>query len=574
MTVQPAPNIPFLCALGRHRPEPLAQWNNGYYFSRCKRCGLDLVRTAFEGWHVPQGSKVVWRAEAPRTARFDAGTSNDTLAAKTEIITNGSVRLRGPEAVSASEDDRAHVLQTPVRTVEFPIREPENATAASDRGLVEADADILDRDVVAMEAHMRDDDMRDGDERDVDLRDEDARADARDASLVDDAEADASDEPARPWMFPGDDERLDAYADRGALGLPIEEVLRSLDTRDPEGQVRVIDEGGSDMLPDIPDLVKPAALQPDSPQTLPDVADVFEEPVAQEFVVEEPAAVAPATPKRPAKAEPVTVPYVIPDFMAEDDGEDLWQDDPVAPAASVSAPAAPAPPPGPHWTETLRRRSEEVRSSGRDMFARTFAPRPPKPDLPKPDLPKPNASKPNVAVPPASLPRDPTDPAIPSGARAVQLSGRSSAASNLFIRQVAAASVVVVGGLILVASVVDGRRDEAGKAAPISATERPDYALAARPAGTPQRSDPRSSISDRLARSAIAAPGTVPRQGYVTASLLNCRSIPANDGPTVRRLTRGAPVQVLGTDWGWVSIAHQGRQCWASATFISETKPG
>ena len=56
-----------LCALGWHRPNPLARWNQGYYFSSCRGCGRDLVRTAFEAWHVPRDHRVVWSATPPKS---------------------------------------------------------------------------------------------------------------------------------------------------------------------------------------------------------------------------------------------------------------------------------------------------------------------------------------------------------------------------------------------------------------------------------------------------------------------------------------------------------------------------
>ncbi len=54
-----------LCAMGWHRPDPVARWNDGYYFTRCLRCGEDLVRTAYSGWQVPKGYKVVWQGKPP-----------------------------------------------------------------------------------------------------------------------------------------------------------------------------------------------------------------------------------------------------------------------------------------------------------------------------------------------------------------------------------------------------------------------------------------------------------------------------------------------------------------------------
>lgn len=54
-----------LCKLGRHRALPVARWNQGYYFSRCSRCGTDLVRATYGGWFVPKGYRVVWKVRPP-----------------------------------------------------------------------------------------------------------------------------------------------------------------------------------------------------------------------------------------------------------------------------------------------------------------------------------------------------------------------------------------------------------------------------------------------------------------------------------------------------------------------------
>ncbi|HEV2867259.1 MAG TPA: hypothetical protein VGX37_12185 [Allosphingosinicella sp.] len=57
--------MPLLCRLGLHSAEPLARWNDGYYFTRCRRCRRDLVRTAYGRWHVPRGFRIVWQARPP-----------------------------------------------------------------------------------------------------------------------------------------------------------------------------------------------------------------------------------------------------------------------------------------------------------------------------------------------------------------------------------------------------------------------------------------------------------------------------------------------------------------------------
>jgi hypothetical protein len=51
----------FLCRLGLHSPGPDPVWNRGFWFTSCRRCGSDLVRTAAGKWHVPKGRKVVWK---------------------------------------------------------------------------------------------------------------------------------------------------------------------------------------------------------------------------------------------------------------------------------------------------------------------------------------------------------------------------------------------------------------------------------------------------------------------------------------------------------------------------------
>ena len=61
-----------LCRFGRHRPAHEARWNDGFYFSRCRGCGRDIVRTAFEGWHVPRGFRVVWQERPPADSRIAA----------------------------------------------------------------------------------------------------------------------------------------------------------------------------------------------------------------------------------------------------------------------------------------------------------------------------------------------------------------------------------------------------------------------------------------------------------------------------------------------------------------------
>lgn len=51
-----------LCALGGHEAAPDEVYNGGYYFSRCRRCGLDMIRCGAAWRMVPGGHRVVWRS--------------------------------------------------------------------------------------------------------------------------------------------------------------------------------------------------------------------------------------------------------------------------------------------------------------------------------------------------------------------------------------------------------------------------------------------------------------------------------------------------------------------------------
>ena len=56
-----------LCLVGGHRAAEEQLWNNGYYFSHCRRCGRDLISRRGRWMRVPSGYRVVWR---PRPADY------------------------------------------------------------------------------------------------------------------------------------------------------------------------------------------------------------------------------------------------------------------------------------------------------------------------------------------------------------------------------------------------------------------------------------------------------------------------------------------------------------------------
>jgi hypothetical protein len=51
-----------LCAIGGHEAAPREVYNGGYYFSRCRRCGEDMIRTGASWDLVPEGHRVVWKS--------------------------------------------------------------------------------------------------------------------------------------------------------------------------------------------------------------------------------------------------------------------------------------------------------------------------------------------------------------------------------------------------------------------------------------------------------------------------------------------------------------------------------
>jgi hypothetical protein len=51
-----------LCRLGGHEADPGEIYNSGYWFSRCRRCGCDMIRDGANWATVPEGHRVSWKA--------------------------------------------------------------------------------------------------------------------------------------------------------------------------------------------------------------------------------------------------------------------------------------------------------------------------------------------------------------------------------------------------------------------------------------------------------------------------------------------------------------------------------
>lgn len=57
-----------LCEFGWHQAMPSKRWNGRYCFSRCARCGVDMVSTPSGKWRVPKGYRIVWKPK-PKPAK-------------------------------------------------------------------------------------------------------------------------------------------------------------------------------------------------------------------------------------------------------------------------------------------------------------------------------------------------------------------------------------------------------------------------------------------------------------------------------------------------------------------------
>jgi hypothetical protein len=60
--------VTLMCRIRGHAAEEQQTWNEGYFFSRCRRCGRNLIRTS-GGWlPTPSRYQVAWRSGQHRHA--------------------------------------------------------------------------------------------------------------------------------------------------------------------------------------------------------------------------------------------------------------------------------------------------------------------------------------------------------------------------------------------------------------------------------------------------------------------------------------------------------------------------
>lgn len=150
---RPVAKLPLLCELGWHKTDALALWNDGYYFSKCARCGRDLVRTAFGRWTVPRGFRVVWAAQPPQGTPpvhlAPERRADDTLPGMFEfpIVTTAAIDARAPTvfADAPTADAEARHLNEPVADAE-PRKRTDPREAVGERSLRYLFPSVEDRD--------------------------------------------------------------------------------------------------------------------------------------------------------------------------------------------------------------------------------------------------------------------------------------------------------------------------------------------------------------------------------------------------------------------------------------------
>lgn len=521
----PQTSLPLLCALGHHKTDGLARWNAGYYFARCARCRHDLIRTAFTRWQIPKGFRVVW----------DGGSSDDAS------------NHQADEAPSRSAG----------RQVEFPIGEnPPAPPVEQDPDIAEPHAwqvEEIDEpeepsDFVAPWATTPDMPIHDvlrslrGDPAGNGAPDQ-QRPEQSEAALFADDDGEVMVTRPHDAEFASDEAHLEE-AELGEAGRKGAEMVEA-EAKDFQADERIEEhprEAEAEVEKDDDFAQVPEHVAPPPP-------DESRYPVVPDFMDDSPTGIAwdavsgRIVPRvRPGAAEP--------DMSRDSPGGVLGQG----------------------WQDLVRKRAQA--SPGLALF-RDFRTR------------KANAfhdRAPTLSASPAPAPvqvqvQAPTGRAVqepnPAAERTLEpvedqaqasIEGRERPAiprmkdvGGFMADHAPIIAAAVFGALVIAAAIVDGRN------APAETIVYRDPPIA--PAAV---SRPVPRIVERAPVQVAAVPA--PR-AYVTASLLNCRAAPDEESETVRRLRRGAAVDLLGSRIGWFSIAHQGQQCWAYRDYISMTRP-
>lgn len=507
--------MPLLCQLGRHRPGTRARWNDGYYFARCTRCHRDLVRTAFEGWHVPRGYRVVWQAKPPQGAG-PAGMLRErrALAQAPETVAADIAAVGAAETdFLPAEPDRAPPEERAVQSA------PPEADHAGDRPDEEAPEPRTAHDLAAVDQ----------------------------AEGMDQAPTEAPVEAERRPPPPSGNE------------LPIQEVLRHLNSEalplEPltafAGPLGAADPDADALTPEAP------AEAPDNvPAEAPAEAATGENVGSDREPGEQPS----QNHDMAATEEAAFRESPGPDDGSAGDGEAAGSaaeaEVPEAPgsAAEAEVPEAPRSASG-GGEDFMNDENDTLPWNGGDALAgdQDFGSdepsgsrsEPPAAPLPLPDA----AAYAGLSAAPAfgGMQIPPMTTGEAAGARwsdAEDQEDGSRRGSTLSGLQIAVVAAVLLALLLIAATLLSGL---AGNSA---------------------------ADTDPMAEAPPAGPQPVAgTAAFVAASLLNCRAAPARQARSVRVLARGEPVRILEREEGWASLAHQGGQCWAQARYLTVEQP-
>jgi hypothetical protein len=525
----------------------MVRWNDGYYFARCGRCRRDLVRTAYGGWHVPKGYRVVWQARPPEGARpihASAELRQSAVRAadpRMELPIQAVLRqLKERQQALAAAPEPDPAAPEPEATVPEPevmAPEPEVMAPAPEAIALEPEANAPEPAIAsgpeAAEPHLP------APEPDVEL----VPGAEPEPALLDSLPVSPEPAAAETANTPSLDEQPDDA--HQVSEEPLDEPETLLDPRDPTDQApdpleeplqefaEAVEDVGGEADAGLPDL-PPEATTDDAIGSLAAEPEPFQ---AAEAVAE---AVAVAVAGEPAAALD-SAPHIPPadDFMEEDPDRDVWAADPLD--FGEPAPAPPMP-------EPLARSPAMASPESIAAPEALAAPVPPVPaGLPLP--PEPPAG-PDEAPPPGDASPDAPSPLPAAGVRAlarpvpVRKAGPVAVPrrAGSFPRRVALPLILSCGALLLLVELAGGGEDEVP---PGSAPLPPATAPAA----------------------------VQPSGAYVAARIMNCRSAPARQAGSVRKLARGEPVEIIAREGDWVSVSHRGRQCWAAARYLSTQQP-
>ena len=527
------------CALGLHRARSMPRWNGGYYFSTCTRCGRDLVRTPFEGWHpVPRGFRVVWSPTPPPGMRSATLTAEPTpVVSPSPASAAPALRDTPPPPLPSEVDSAARDSDLPIAEVLRLLREAELEAPEPARAPESAEPPPLELEAPEIAPGMEPD-AAEAEPAPLQLEPPDA------VSQIDGDAESASERPAAAKRVVFDDDFMKEDPEFWGSPLAPPAIPQSSDAASPaEPEAKA----GEPIVaePDAP-AAEPIVAEPQSHDA--NLADEPDVPVAAEPEAE-PASetgveTEPSVQTDSPDAEPEGKPLTLADEPAlEDQAEPDPASAPDASGASIEALTEASPEavaePEPETDALELPASSELAAIAEPSPAQA---EPPSQEPTLTQVPGAAAASAPSAEPVSTRSAASWPSAAPSQDRApiVGMDGQVRARMPI--------GLVIAGALIL------------GAIAVLLFTRVPH----------PQPSGPRTAQSVIAARSAPAIAG---QPAYVTVGLLTCHASSVLQARAVRIFSRGDKVQVLAREPGWASVMKDGRQCWVVDRYISSIRP-